>query len=317
MAGTGDSRGLPPVVVVAGPTAAGKTDLAITLARRFDGEIVNADSMQVYRYLDIGTAKPTAAQRAQAVHHLIDVVEPDAAYNAGRYARDARAAARAIHGRGRCVVLAGGTGLYIRAFLEGLLEGAPADPELRARLEEEARAAETAGKPGRLHERLAARDPEAAARIHPNDRVRTIRALELLDVTGQPASELRRRHAFRDHRFRVLYLVLDPGREELADRIAARCDAMLDGGLLQEVRDLRERGYGPELSCMQAIGYRHMEAVIQGADTLRNVREAMLRDTLRFARRQRTWFRAVSGAVWMHPADDLGVVKHVEPFLAA
>ncbi len=305
----------PPVLVVAGPTAAGKTELAIGLARRFDAEIVNADSMQVYRHLDVGTAKPTVEQRARAVHHLIDVVDPDQPYNAGFYARDARAAATAIHERGRPVLLTGGTGLYIRAFLEGLIDSAPANPELRARLEAEHREARAAGDPGRLHRRLAEDDPEAAARIHPNDLTRTIRALELLEATGQAASALRRRHGFGDRRYRVLYLVVDPGREELAARIAQRCQAMVEGGLLQEVRDLRERGYGPELPCMQAIGYRHIEAVIQGSDTLRNAGEAMRRDTLRFARRQRTWFRAIPDAVWMHPNDEVGILKSISEFL--
>ena len=164
MTGSGTGDGRPPVVVVAGPTASGKTELAVRLALRFDGEIVNADSMQVYRYLDIGTAKPTPEQRARVPHHLIDVVNPDVQYDAGRYLQDARRAAAAIHRRGRPVILTGGTGLYIRAFLEGLLAGAAPDPELRARLEEEQRTAAAEGDPGRLHRRLEELDPEAAGR---------------------------------------------------------------------------------------------------------------------------------------------------------
>src|SRR5690606_22329319 len=244
----------PPVVVVAGPTAAGKTPAAIELAQRFGGEIVNADSVQVYRYLDIGTAKPTLAERARVPHHLLDVVTPDVPYNAGRYAREARAAAAAIHARGGVVFLTGGTGLYIRAFLEGLIDDGAARPGLREQLECEAQQAARAGDPHRLHRRLAERDPEAARRIHPNDVRRTVRALELALATGTPASRLRAAHGFADRPFRVLYLVLDPGREALDARIDARARAMIEGGLLQECRALRERGYGPELRPLQAIG---------------------------------------------------------------
>lgn len=298
----------PPVVVVAGPTAAGKTQLALELAERFEGEIVNADSMQVYRYLDIGTAKPSLAERARVPHHAIDVVAPDASYDAGRYLRDARRAAAGIHARGRPVFVVGGTGLYIRAFLDGLLEGAGGDRELRARLEAE--------PSERLHAQLTALDPEAARTIHPNDRRRMVRALEIRLATGEAASELRRRHGFRDRPYRTLYLVLDPGREALQARIDARCEAMIERGLLQEVRELRRRGYGPELRSMEAIGYRHMQPVVDGLDTLVNACAAMQRDTRRFARRQRTWFRGVDEALWVHPDDRDSVVKTVEGFLA-
>lgn len=304
----------PPVVVVGGPTAAGKTRVAIDLALRFDGEIVNADSVQVYRHLDVGTAKPSAAERARVPHHLLDVVTPDVPYNAGRYLRDARAAAGRVHTRGRRVILAGGTGLYVRACLEGLIPGATPDAALRARLEAEDAEARRAGEPARLHQQLAELDPEAASRIHPSDARRVVRALELCALGG-PASAARRRHAFADRPYRVLHLVLDPGREELDRRIDARCAHMLDAGLLREVRELRAMGYGPELRPLQAIGYRHLHAVVDGLDTLANVLESMRRDTRRFARRQRTWWRGVPEAVWMHPEDEDGIAKAVEAFL--
>jgi tRNA dimethylallyltransferase len=306
----------PPVVVVGGPTAAGKTRVAIELALRFGGEIVNADSVQVYRHLDVGTAKPTPAERARAPHHLLDVVAPDVPYNAGRYLHDARAAARRVHARGRLVILAGGTGLYVRACLEGLVPGAAPDAELRARLEAEDAAARRSGEPARLHERLAELDSEAAARIHPSDTRRVIRALELCALGG-PASAARRRHGFADRPYRVLHLALDPGREELDRRIDARCARMLDAGLLREVRELRAMGYGPELRPLQSIGYRHLHAVVDGLDTLANALEAMRRDTRRFARRQRTWWRGVPEAVWMHPEDADGIAKAVEAFRTA
>jgi tRNA dimethylallyltransferase len=312
-AGQNDSR--PPVVIVTGPTASGKTAIAIRLARRFGGEILNADSMQVYRYLDIGTAKPTLAQRAEVPHHLIDIVAPDFQYNAGLYTRDARRAAGGVHRRGGVVFLVGGPGLYIRAFLEGLMEGGGAEPERRRALEEEQRAAVAAGEPRRLHRRLASLDPESGARIHPNDLVRIIRALELIEGTGRSVSELRRSHRLGDRRYRTLHLVIDPGPEKLKACIDARCVQMVEAGLLQEVRSLRERGYGPELSCMRAIGYRHMQPVIDGADTLANVLVEMQKDTRHFARRQRTWLRSLRDAVWMDPDDEDGLLKTVETFL--
>jgi tRNA dimethylallyltransferase len=311
----GQNGSRPPLVVVTGPTASGKTAIGIRLARRFGGEILNADSMQVYRYLDIGTAKPTLAERAEVAHHLIDIVAPDVQYNAGRYGRDAARAAEEVQRRGRLVFLVGGTGLYIRVFLEGLMAGGGADPDRRRALEEEHRAAVESGDPLRLHRRLASLDPESSARIHPNDLVRLIRALELIEGTGHTVSELRRSHRLSDSRYRTLHLVLDPGPETLKARIDARCVQMLEAGLLQEVRSLRERGYGPELSCMRAIGYRHMQPVIDGSDTLANVLAEMQKDTRQFARRQRTWLRSLRDAVWMHPGDEEGLRKTVETFL--
>ncbi len=306
----------PPVVVVTGPTASGKTEIAIQVALRFDGEVINADSMQVYRYMDIGTAKPSLEDRARVPHHLFDVVTPDLAYDAGRYKRDARTVASAIHDRGKLVVLAGGTGLYIRAFLSGLVEGVGADPELRAQLEEEHRRALAEGEPGRLHARLAAVDPAAGRKIHPNDLRRIIRALEIAEGSGSLASGVRAGHGFEDRPYRVLHLALDPGVEALYERIDARCQGMIDAGLLREVRDLRERGYGPELKPMQAIGYRHIQPVVDGSDTLVNALAAMQRDTRRFAKRQRTWIRGVREAVWINPDDPAAVLARVERFVA-
>ena len=305
----------PPVVVVTGPTSAGKTPLAIQLALRFGGEIVNCDSMQVYRYMDIGTAKPTAEQRSLAPHHLLDVVTPDTSYSAGRFAREAREAATKIHARGGIVWLAGGTGLYVRAFLEGLLEAGEADPELRHELETE-QAQETArGRPLALYERLSAEDPEAARTIHPNDSKRVIRALEICAQGRGGASERRRGHGFEDRPYRSLHLALDPGVDEVDRRIDAHCQDMIERGLLRELRGLRRQGYGPELRSMQAIGYRHMGPVVAGADTLANALEAMRRDTRRFARRQRTWLRKVPEALWVDPRDPSAIELRVEEFL--
>jgi tRNA dimethylallyltransferase len=304
----------PRVVVVTGPTASGKTPFAIKIAQRFDGEIVNADSMQVYRGMDIGTAKATPAQREAVAHHVLDVVTPEVAYNAARYLEDARGAARRIHERGRLVVLTGGTGLYIRVFLEGVVSGVAPDPEFRAELEREHAQAVDAGDPERLHRRLDEIDPDAAERIHPNDLRRTIRALEIARQ-GAPASQRRRAHGFSDRPYRVLHLAIDPGRELLNQRIDARCREMIDAGLLQEVRNLRDQGYGPELSSMQSIGYRHIAPVVEGSDTLAGALVEMQRDTRHFARRQRTWLRGVPECIWLDPADRAGAARRVADFL--
>jgi tRNA dimethylallyltransferase len=305
----------PPVIVVTGPTSAGKTDLAIELAEKFGGEIVNADSMQVYRFMDIGTAKPTPEQRARVPHHLIDVVTPDVPYSAGRYVLEARRAAGAIQARGKIAVLTGGTGLYIRAFLEGLLAAGAADPGLRERLEHEDRQARAEGRPQHLHERLREVDPEAAGRIHANDARRIIRALEIVEHTGQPSARLRELHRSADRPYRALQLALDPGTQALDHRIDAACLRMLEAGLLREVRGLCERGYGPELPPMQAIGYRHLLPVVQGSDTLRNALAALQRDTRRFARRQRTWLRGVPEARWFDPAAREAIFAAAAEFL--
>jgi tRNA dimethylallyltransferase len=314
---TASDTARPPVVVVTGPTASGKTSLAIDLARRFDGEIVNADSMQVYRFMDIGTAKPTPEERSRVPHHLIDVANPDETYSAGRFAREARAAFAEIHGRGRLPILAGGTGLYIRAALHGLVDGVPADDALRERLESEQIDAEGQGDPQRLYRRLQENDPVAASRIHPHDTRRVVRALEIAAETGRPASRVRGAHGFEDSPYRSLHLALDVEREALYARIDARCREMIEGGLLQELRDLQEAGYGPTLRPMKAIGYRHVLPVARGEDTLANALEAMCRDTRHFARRQLTWLRRVPDAVWVDPSQFEAIAGLVAAFLAA
>ena len=273
--------------------------------------------MQVYQGLDIGTAKPSLAERARVPHHLLDVVPPDVAYNAGRYSREARVAAAQIHARGGVVFLTGGTGLYIRAFLEGL-DPAMATPTPSCARSSNARRSARAeeGDPERLHRRLAALDPEAARRIHPNDLRRTVRALELVTHAGVPASQLRARHHFGDRPFRVLYLVLDPGRDELdaAHRRARRSDDRRRPAA-GVPRAARAAATAPELRPMQAIGYRHLMPVVDGQDTLENALEGMRRDTRHFARRQRTWFRGVPDAVWLTPDDSHAIESRVRAFL--
>ncbi len=314
--GSQQSDDRPPVVVVTGPTASGKTGLAIELAERFDGEIVNADSMQVYRYMDIGTAKPSLEERARVPHHLFDVVPPDADYSAGRYSEEARRVVAEIHARNHLPLLVGGTGLYIRAFLYGLVATGAADSALRERLEDEQKRAAEAGDPERLHRRLADLDPDAASKIHPNDVRRTVRALEIVEQSRGAASEVRRAHGFAECPYRVLHLAVDPGRDVLAERIDRRCETMIEAGLLREVRRLRDRGYGPDLRPMQAIGYRHVQPVVDGSETLAGALVAMQADTRRFARRQRTWLRKVDEAEWIDPEDRDAIEARVRAFLA-
>jgi tRNA dimethylallyltransferase len=289
-----------PLVAIVGPTASGKSALAMRLARDRSGEIVSCDSLQVYRGLDIGSAKPTAEERAEVVHHLLDVAAPDEAFSAAEYARLARAAVRDVAARGRLAIVAGGTGLYLRALLQGLFEGPSRDAALRRRLEG---LAERFGD-ARLHRLLARVDPEAAARVRPRDRVRVVRALEVYRATGRPISEQQRGGAEPLQGFRTLVVGLDPGQAALREAVLARTREMLARGLLEEVRGLLGRGFGPELRPLRAIGYRQAAAVVRGEAAVEGLETAIVAETLRFAKRQRTWFRHQQpGVRWFEDAD--------------
>jgi tRNA dimethylallyltransferase len=286
------------IVVIAGPTASGKTALAVSLARRLGGEIVNADSQQVYRGLDVGTAKPTAEERAAVPHHLLDVVEPGEGMDAARFAALADAAISDIASRGRLPVVAGGTGLYLRALLHGVVAAPGRDPALRARLEEEAL---RLGRPA-LHERLRALDPAAAARIRPNDLVRVVRALEIA-AGGRRPSELHAGHAFREDRYDAVLLALDPPRAELHARIGARVREMFAGGLLDEARALLARG-GGALAGRLPIGYAEAAACARGEIALEEAIRRVEVAHRRYARRQIVWLRKERGVEWVRPPYD-------------
>ena len=302
---------VPRVVVVCGPTGIGKTRTAIALARRFKGEIVGADSMQIYRYMDIGTAKPTPAEQARVRHHMVDIVDPDIPYDAARYAEDAWRVVRDLQRDNHLPVVAGGTGLYIKALIYGLFDGRPPTPECRRRLE---RMADRRGS-AYLHAELAACDPAAAAGIHVNDRFRIIRALETYQTTGQPISALRAEHRFATPRLAAFKLGLAMPREALYARIDRRVDQMVAEGLLDEVRALLGRGYTADLKSMQSIGYRHMVAYLQGdADWPESLR-LFKRDTRRYAKRQLTWFRADPEIVWTTPEAFQETLPAIEAFL--
>ena len=283
------------IVVIAGPTACGKTALAIELARRLGGEVVNADSQQVYRGLDVGTAKPTPLERAAAHHHLLDLVDPGQGMDAARYQALADAAIVEVAGRGHLPVVVGGTGLYLRALLHGVVEAPGRDPALRARLDAEA--AEH-GRPA-LHARLAAVDPAAAARIGENDLVRIVRALEIA-AGGRTASELHAAHAFAGDRHDASLFALDPPRPELHDRIDARVEEMFAGGLLDEARALRAR-FGAALPARLPIGYREAVAVVDGALVLPEAVRRVQVAHRRYARRQVIWLRRERGVIWLAP----------------
>lgn len=284
-----------PILIIAGPTAVGKTEASLLLARERGAEIVSADSMQIYRGMDIGTAKPTPEQRRLVYHHLIDVAEPNQPYSVGDYLRDARSSIDAILTSGGVPLVVGGTGLYIRALTRGLFHGPPADLELRGRL----LARESEGEAGALYSELVRVDPEAAVKIHPNDLRRTVRALEVYHLRDRKMSDFHQEHGFRErtHRFRLVFLVRS--RSELYDRIERRVDEMLACGLEAEVKALLDRGFGPDLASMQGLGYKHFIEHFLGRTTREEAVTLLKRDTRRFAKRQFTWFRREPEALWI------------------
>ena len=287
----------PKIVIVLGPTAVGKTELALAVAQRVNAEIVNADSQQVYRYLDIGTGKPSKPERERVRHHLIDVVNPDEDFNAARYRQLAAASIDEIHKRGAKVLVSGGTGLYLKALTGGLFSGPSQDTELRANLEREIAQIGLAA----LYDRLIAIDPGANTKIHPNDRQRIIRALEVYQSTGRPLSEWQNEHRFQEEAFQVLKIGLARARDELYDLISRRSESMIRAGLLDEVRGLMERGYELDLKPLRSVGYRQMGEVIEGIKGLPEAMAEMKQETRRLAKRQLTWFRSDPEIRWFHP----------------
>jgi tRNA dimethylallyltransferase len=281
----------PRVVAIVGPTGTGKTELACAVARRTGAEIISADSMQVYRGLDIGTAKPSSALRAEIPHHALDLVAPDEPMSAGRWAEVARRAAHQIASRGRPILLVGGTGLYARAFAGGLIAGVGSDPALRAALEAKPQA--------ELRAELERLDPTAAARIPVADRVRTVRALEAHALARLPISTQHADHSFGDRPFDVVWYGLTLETAALAARLRTRVAAMFEAGLVAELRALHAAGYAPTLRALQAIGYREAGMFVAGELSEAEAIERAWIATRRYAKRQRTWFRAEPGLEWL------------------
>jgi tRNA dimethylallyltransferase len=284
-----------PIPVIMGPTAVGKTDLSLAIARDLEAEIIGADSRQVYRYLDIGTAKPSLAQRQAVPHHLIDILNPDDPLNAAGFARLARGCLHAIEARRKQPLVVGGSGLYIRALTDGLFAGPAANPHLRAALEAEAHRLGLQA----LHARLAAVDGAAANRIHPHDGVRVIRALEIYTLTGKPISYWQGQWQDPVRSRSFIFIGLMRQREDLRRRIAARTEGMLQMGLEGEVRKVLAMGYAPTLPALHSVGYGEVIAYLGGVYDLAQVRERIERHTWRLAKRQMTWFRRIPGMHWI------------------
>jgi tRNA dimethylallyltransferase len=306
-----------PLVAVAGPTGSGKSDLALDIAQQFDGEIVNCDSLQIYRYFDIGTAKLPAGERRGIAHHLIDILDPGELFTAGEYARLARQAIGEISARGRLPILAGGTGFYLRVLLDGLFEGPSRDQTLRDRL-----ALREARRAGSLHRLLTRFDPATARKIHPHDVPKVTRALEVRLLTRRPVSELfqQGRDALRG--YRTLKLGLLPDRDALNQRLDQRCAAMFERGLVEEVRHILSLGFAAESKPFESHGYKQALQAIGGELTLREAVFYSQRNTRQYAKRQLTWFRREAGLVWLKGfADTPGIresaLQHVAGFLTS
>jgi tRNA dimethylallyltransferase len=279
-----------PLVVIAGPTGSGKSELALAIAERFRGEIVNCDSVQVYRYFDIGTAKTPVPKRRGIPHHLIDALDPDEIFTAGEFSRVGRRLLEEISGRGHLPVVAGGTGFYVRALIEGLAPGPERDDLLRVRLSERERR-----RPGSLHRLLTRFDPRTAGRIHANDVPKTMRALEICLKARRPAAEVF--EAGRDalEGFRVLKMGLFPDREALYARLDARLEQMFAAGLIEEAAAILSRGFSGSSKPFESIGYKQALQAIQGEISPRDALFYARRDTRRYAKRQMTWFRREPG----------------------
>ncbi|MBP7427820.1 MAG: tRNA (adenosine(37)-N6)-dimethylallyltransferase MiaA [Candidatus Hydrogenedentes bacterium] len=299
------------VIAVVGPTASGKTALALELARRLDSEIISADSMQVYRGMEIGTAAPTPGELARAKHHFVGILEPGEEFSAGRFERMARPAVDALNARGRIAVVAGGAGLYVRALIEGLFPGPAKDDSIRTRLHREA---EEAGVPA-LYARLQLHDPAYAQVINPNDLRRIVRALEVYELTGEPLSKLHAKHKEAAMPLDAVQAAFDWPREQLYARIDARVDRMIEQGFVEEVQRLLDAGYARHLHRLRSLGYREIAAFLAGQKTLEEAVDAMKQNTRRFAKRQLTWFRADPGIHWLNAGPERTVESYADEVL--
>ena len=290
-----------------GPTAVGKTEIAIQLAQRLNAEIVSVDSRQIYRQMDIGTAKPTPEEQRAARHHLIDCVDISQSFSVADYQSLADAAIADIRNRGKRVLLVGGAGLYFRAIVDGLFEGPGANPALRKRLEAEA----VQNGVDTLHKRLQTCDPESADRIHPNNLVRVIRALEVYELTGTPMSELQQQWHPEKQRYPFIAFGLTMPRALLYRRIEQRVDVMLANGLIAEVESLLAAGYARDSVALQSFGYRELIAYLDGDCTYLEAISQLKQNTRRFAKRQLTWFRKDTRIEWLDRESTSDIVGNI------
>ena len=303
------------ILVIAGPTASGKTARAVDLALRLGGELIGADSVQVYRRLDQGSAKPSREELRGVAHHLLDVVDLDAHFDAALFAAHADRAIAAVRARGNVPIVVGGAGLYLRALIRGLAQNVPTDATLRATLN--ARAAQGPDALSAMHRELALVDAEYAAKIHVNDPVRIVRALEVFALTGEALSSHHKRHAAEAPRYEAMFVGLEVPRPLLGERIAARTRSMLARGWADEVRAILADGYAHDLKALRSVGYAEVVALVRGELAGAALEDTIVRSTREFAKRQRTWFRGESGVTWMAPEalDTPAFVREAEFFL--
>jgi tRNA dimethylallyltransferase len=302
---------VPGPVVLIGPTAVGKSRVALALAERFGGEIVNADALQAYRGLDVGTAKPSLEEQARVPHHLIDILDPDERYSAGEFARRARLAIADIESRGRVALVVGGSGLYVRALCEGISPVPPGDEAVRARLRERLQQEGLAV----LRQELSAVDPASAARLEPGDTQRILRALEVHRVSGLPLTHWIERQPFGVHPLSALRIGLTLPRTILYDRIQCRVHAMLDRGWVREVEVLLSQGVEASCPAFQAIGYRQIVHYLVGASSREEIAEEIIAATRRFAKRQETWFRKEQRVTWFECSDSDATTDKVGAYI--
>jgi tRNA dimethylallyltransferase len=299
-----------PLVIINSPTATGKSKLAMDLALYFGGEIISADSLQVYRYLNIGTAKPTEEERNKVKHHLIDVVDPDEEFNAAIFTKQARSIIADLARAGKTAFIVGGTGLYIRALLRGIIETPAVDENVRNYYRQ---LRDDQGKEY-LYNLLRQKDEEAARRINPNDSIRIIRALEVLEQTGESIVAMQKKHSFADCPYCTWKIGLQLERSELKQQIAIRTDRMVAAGLLGEVKNLLARGYGENLKPMQSLGYRQVIDFLKGKHDWENTVQLIKRQTWLYAKRQMTWFAADKEITWYRPESINEILADVNSF---
>jgi tRNA dimethylallyltransferase len=299
------------IIVICGPTAVGKTSAAIDLAGIYNGEIISADSRQIYRYMDIGTAKPEPKQLAEIPHYIVDFIDPDEHFDVNQFAQLAHEIILKLTKKKQLPFIVGGTGLYIKALLNGLFEDHYSDPSVRGKLKKEA---DEYGKK-MLYERLKIIDPETANRLHPNDTYRIIRALEVFEISGKPISRWHREHQFSETRYCVLKIGLYLEREILYKQIDRRVDIMISAGLIEEVQAIIKRGYSSDLKSMKAIGYNHIIDYLKGNCTIQEAVRLLKRDTRRYSKRQMTWFRADPEINWIKPSEVNTIIPLMNKFL--
>ncbi|MEO0137974.1 MAG: tRNA (adenosine(37)-N6)-dimethylallyltransferase MiaA [candidate division WOR-3 bacterium] len=286
------------IITIIGPTAVGKTEIAIRIAEQFNGEIISADSRQVYKYLDIGTAKPTIEERKRVTFHLIDFLEPDQNYSCGQFARDAERLIEEILAKGKMPIVCGGTGLYIRALFNPLHQLPQADKELKERLQNLLKERGI----GYLYKKLQEIDPQWAERIGPKDKQRILRGLEVYEITRTPLSELIKKEK-RKPKYRAKYIGIILNRDELYKRIDGRYDRMIENGLVDEVKKILDMGFKPDCYGLRTIGYKEIVKYLQGEWDLQTAIEKAKRHTRNFAKRQVTWFKKIPEISWFHPGD--------------